>query len=441
MKRARGSAVVVALAFAWGAGCGSCNDRPGAAGDVDAGALVDADADGEGGRVRFLPGDAADPATMIDYCGSASGSDLTAPWPGPHGCTTNPARTRYLGPRRGVTLLVSAHDFTDVVFTAVNANHVAFHSAGGAAGIGTFDLTTGAVIDAELVDRPSGCWLGPRFAVCLAACAADELDHLLFWDTFGKRQRLVDGPWKGNCGSAMTLGPGDDVAIAHLEDPVLGMIGADGGARWAWTADAGPIGDPVPSRDGTMLFAEIFTNAKVPRSAMVALDERTGALVWQSDEASYATLPVVAPDDRVYVVANEADGGSLLRARTPDGGVALEVRLDGSPVAYPLAIGGPRASEFVVLAYMEAPTRHLTAIRADGTIAWTLAPGGPPLIVDAEGFIYTMVDKTVSAITPDGAVLWSADVPATAKYVALPVIGADGALFVATDLGLYRFGP
>ena len=82
----------------------------------------------------------------------------------------------------------------------------------------------------------------------------------------------------------------------------------------------------------------------------------------------------------------------------------------------------------------------LCALNPDASVKWRLEIPhlGRPPIVDARGVLYLSELNSVYAINPDGTIKWrfvDIDGPCT-----VPVIGADGIIYVLAWDGLYAIG-
>lgn len=428
------------------AACSGCEeDRPPAASDdsgVDAPSRLDAASDGDGDAGSpyvFVPGPAADASTMIALCGAANGSDLAAPWAGPWGCSTHVVRTRFRGPRRAA-LSIANPTTPSVRLMTASENNIALATSDGE--MAAIDLTSGEAITRRPAEHGAGwCLLSPGRGACLDQCGKDFHAEVVFFSGNGVATgSTVAMP---TCATGPDVGPGGEIYVAGDNDPAspLALL-PDGGTRKVQSL--GSCGMPTPSRAGDVLYVPCVIAPKT--NVLAAIDAVTGAELWHV-AATVTTTTMLAPDDRIYVGA-ELDGSAALQGYAPDGGKVLDVTLptpifvtDGGAfrgVINGLALGASPdgdASTYAVL----AGTLELTAVRPDGTIAWTHGfDGGVGMdVVDEEGWIFGIG----AALRPDGTVGWTAVLPpdldpTTATSL---VIGGDGALYVTSNKGLLRF--
>jgi outer membrane protein assembly factor BamB len=416
------------------ASCGSCGDKAEPGGFADA-APFETGPIPEGGG--FTPGPALDAGVLAVVCGASSGNDLAAPWPGVRGCSTNAARTRYIGPRRA-QLNVVTYQGPLITIAAVSATNVGFGSSD--TGAVAVDLTTGAVITEQHPQAFGGnCVVTPIVGACLGSGAAMGPDQLLLFDPDGRHPRSLTPPPNIANGAALAAGVNGDLYLTRRRQGAV-AITSDGGVRWSFDAGLDLADDPP----ATNVAGDTLYFATYPDGVLFALDTQTGALRWQLAERVTSAI-LVAPDDRVYARVNPPDGGPVvLRAHAPDGGTIFDLPIpdavNDSPPAYALALGvsGELGSGYVIVLSWGMALR---AVRPDGTIAWANdAPDGGwfiDTIVDGEGVIYARMgpdDSGVRAVRPDGTTLWEAGSPTTGPLV----IGADGALY-GMGGGLVRF--
>jgi outer membrane protein assembly factor BamB len=213
----------------------------------------------------------------------------------------------------------------------------------------------------------------------------------------------------------------------------------DGSELWSLPA-LDPESAPVMLENGVLLFKRdrrIFAsdrNGKTlwsyPRVSSSSLDPRVFSA---SPPETYFDTPIaVGPDETIYLGSRfrkfvALDSRGVVKW-TFDGGDQAGFRT--SPVV---------ASDGTVIAVSIQGV--VFAFAADGSVIWRCrianainSAGHPAPILGSDGAIYVFAEKTLTALSAEGNLIWQFTIPGTP--IGSPALASDGTLYIATSEGL-----
>lgn len=267
------------------------------------------------------------------------------------------------------------------------------------------------------------------------------------------------------CEGVLLMGGEQHTSLPDPEQELIVAINPDGTKRWGYshTTTFGSFDNsPVPAPNGRVIHA-------VDGLYGFRLD---GGLDWTLGIDS-PPRPIVRPDGITLSAIWNGDSGSTV-AVAPDGGIVWKDATRGGPWGL-LAPDG--------MYYVGGKSQGLTAFRPNGEIAWTLSiavvapmalssaaqlyvptngglerldlgsmtrrtliPGPlddlyPTVVIDGEDVAYFSYHSTITALRPDGGVLFIVDLGALGDKVDVtsPALG-DGVLYVAAYQHLFAIG-
>lgn len=248
------------------------------------------------------------------------------------------------------------------------------------------------------------------------------------------------------------IGQGDSYRYRLVAEPVVaagqvftldsrGLVTATAAANGAriWQASITPAGDRADDATGSGLAYDggrLYVTSTY--GELVALDARTGAVIWrQRFDAGIGGAPTVA-DGVVYVVARDASAWAI---QTSDGKVLWQ--LDAAPA--PAGMGGASAPVVAgrAVIFPFATGEMLAAMRQGGIGLWQANVAGrrvgrgysqvqdltgEPVVAGNVVYAGSSAGKLSAFDLDSGTMLWTAQSGPTS-----PVQVAGGALFMTTD--------
>lgn len=187
----------------------------------------------------------------------------------------------------------------------------------------------------------------------------------------------------------------------------------------------------------TIVKVEEGDTAKV--DAVFPINE--GAIKWVYPIGDYyrGYQPAIGPDGTVYLYK-----GNLF-ALNPDGSVKWTYSAEGSSE---WATIGPDGT--IYIEQNEHETAKICALTSSGSLKWkfqidSIRAVSTAFAIGAEGTIYFAIDNYLFSLpkswlyslTYDGALKWKKEI----TYAGIPVIGADGTVYVNSRHYLYAFDP
>jgi outer membrane protein assembly factor BamB len=220
--------------------------------------------------------------------------------------------------------------------------------------------------------------------------------------------------WKYSNGMSILSAPaiGHDGAVYFgSDDNCLHCLNPDGSVRWTYATKGNIVIPPVIGADGT-----VYTGA---RETFVCAVRPNGAVRWQVNVRKYIrSAPAIGADGTVLVayyndsvLALNSDGTTAWQCSTYKGSkYSVSIGPDGTVYA-------PISSE------------DLIAITPDSALQWRDTNCARfSVAINADGTIYAATRGWLSAISPDGSVLWRC--PVSGCSMAEPIIGPDGTIYV-----------
>jgi outer membrane protein assembly factor BamB len=248
----------------------------------------------------------------------------------------------------------------------------------------------------------------------------------------------ADGTWRRIAPAPRAVAIGRDGRLYSFFDGGRRVTAHDASGRLLWRSAAIDLGPEAsdreirPAPDGSVYVAGA--------EGVAALDA-TGALRWEA-RGGMGNRPgalAVAPDGTVVFGLVGAGPAPLLVARGADGAERWRAELTGSALKVAVAADGT-----VVVALDRASAQGgaaLVAVAPGGAERWRVDTGPIPpsgLALGTDGTAYavvargllraggTLVDGTLMAVAPDGAVRWRVEGPLAA---ADPIVGGDGTVY------------
>lgn len=178
---------------------------------------------------------------------------------------------------------------------------------------------------------------------------------------------------------------------------LLTLLACGPGMRLDWSTEAGnyaPV--PVPSPSGTMITStyEPYSQAYT----IVGFDPSDGSGVWRYDLDSGGPIPLPLDDAGHVLVGTQ---GALLALDSETGTESWRLEVEGRVDPW-LAVDGER----VYGVHQDQTERSLIAVD-QGVLSWELPYDARYLAVGRDGVLYVSGDAAVSALDPDGEVLWT----------------------------------
>ncbi len=264
-----------------------------------------------------------------------------------------------------------------------------------------------------------------------------------------------------------------DIVSGHL----YAINGATGAPKWKFKTKGGPT-SPVIGADGTVYISDSVStsNGDIVNGHLYAINGATGALKWKFKTKGGPTSPVMGTDDTVYIGDDVPVGypskSALATGKYPLSDYGYLYALNGSTgklewkfktggaIVSPPAIGADNTvyvgDDFVIDAALESTLyaigkipRHIYsyfyALNGEtGKLKWKFRINDKWVVkstsaIGGDGTIYIPVSPP-----PDGGDCYLYALDATAKlkwkdkfradtYIASPVIGSDGTLYVVHE--------
>jgi len=221
-----------------------------------------------------------------------------------------------------------------------------------------------------------------------------------------------------------TIGANGSIYVTS-GDGMLNALDRDGMPRWTY---------PVSSGFGATIGQDaVYAGGE----KLVALDPMNGAPKWEHRFGTDAVgLPTVGGDGTIYVTV--ADGYLYaIDPRAPPVMMKWRRRIGAPAVPDTQPAIAPDGTIYVC--ETPSPTPHLHHLHAlsstTGAIRWSAPLTGdcdaPSIAIDGTIYVGTR-NGDLHAIRPDGALRWIKQVgPIAIGFDAVPVIGADGTVYVA----------
>jgi hypothetical protein len=221
--------------------------------------------------------------------------------------------------------------------------------------------------------------------------------------------------------------------VASVGSPwMLHKIGPGCNVLWSYNGADSAASHVALGLDGGVHAAGIARYLK--------LDPANGSELWSVPTGdAFVGAPAIAPDGTIYhtLLPNQ------LVAVHPDGTERWlhTLSLPGLNVNTESPAVGADGTAYVLAKRNTTSEFGLVAISPDGVEQWTfletIAGGSDPIspVVDGAGKILFSAESYVIAVSSTGAELWRVDVGAPDRVNASPAIGADGMLYVTTELG------
>ena len=203
--------------------------------------------------------------------------------------------------------------------------------------------------------------------------------------------------------------------------------------RWRLDLEGEIISSPVVGPDGTVYLGSVIRDTRHPKHSITAV-RNDGTVKWRFEtgwrDTQTQSSPALGADGRVYVGAQDG----YFYALHPDGTLAWRIAAAGPVQQHPVV--APDGTVYVGF------DGRLHAISPAGAVLWTAGlgthalPGGPALAPDA-GTIYAFgydddgPVATLYAFRPDGTTRWTFS-SFYGYYPALspPTVAADGTILV-----------
>lgn len=211
--------------------------------------------------------------------------------------------------------------------------------------------------------------------------------------------------------------------------------------KWSYLTPSDIAGAPAIGQDGTIYIPTIGNDA------MYALN-RDGTLKWKYTTGGGCwTSPAIGSDNTIYF---GTDDGKFY-AMNPDGTLKWTYSVDNNSYFSAPAIASDGTIYVVSSAWLvrvpiaEGPSLQLEtskfhAISPDGTLKWSYdVPGtGPPNspAIASDGAIYFTFRRTLYALNPSGTLKWSYATNQGTIYSS-PAIGSDGTIYFGNNNKLY----
>ena len=261
----------------------------------------------------------------------------------------------------------------------------------------------------------------------------DSRGHLYSFD-IASGERLWKVPFDTGVATA-PLRAGDDVVVVSAEGEVAAIEPNKGTIKWR-VAPAGKL-KAMPYLPSPALSAHRMVFAD-NTNQLVALDARSGAMLWRKTMAARATTALVATRDAVIVGTLD---GQLSWFDVRSGDLRRKVKLPAPPY------GSPVLADGVLFLLAGSPGSRLIAVDAgSGELRWQHATTKEwttfrPLLAGAN-VIAGNSDKELCAFDrASGECRWCLSVAQTPRGLSL---SNDGVLYVGSLSGVvqaYRIGP
>ncbi|MBK6461728.1 MAG: PQQ-binding-like beta-propeller repeat protein [Myxococcales bacterium] len=390
-------------------GCGEVA-RP----TVDASSL---DAGPKDGGPPLTDADADAAPTSVDPCGLPSGASATAPWPMLGGCAARPGSRKDTRAPSGPALGFSS----DASSLGATAPVVA---EGGVVVVGTSDgrLLAFSASGSLLWSAPTG---GPVAASPVVLAGGD----VAYATTAGKlgRVRVADGV----AGPSAAGAPGP-TALLPLADGTLAYTALDGKMHVAASADLAEL-------EAVDVDSTVPLTLGVGGAILAA--GRDGALrkvvrgrapeVWFRASSALTSSAALSPLGVVLV----ASAAGRLHAVSADGAERWSAALEGTAVGAPAV--APDGSVYV--ATSEGKVRGFDRDGKEGFAFEPLGVAQPPIVAGGGTVLFGAEDTKLYAVQPSGRILFAASLRSRATSPA--ALGANGAVYLATESGVVSVGP
>ncbi len=259
-------------------------------------------------------------------------------------------------------------------------------------------------------------------------------------DTAGRSASLrvrvadaMDPAWKvplvdGGVGGGVTVGPDGTIYVGSTSPPLDSTtwhaVSPQGGTLWSLTLPSAARVAPAIGADGTLY---IDTRTNDPFDGRLYAVDPAGSIKWSIERSpgDYALHPAIGDDGTIYTA-----GGDYLSAVDPDGNVLWTFDNQANAFASSPAVGHDGTI------YMGGVDASLYAIAPDGTLRWTYRADDrieTSPIVGVDGTIYFGCrDGRLHAVAPDGTQRWRADLNTSrlAGVSSTASIGPDGTIYV-----------
>ena len=213
----------------------------------------------------------------------------------------------------------------------------------------------------------------------------------------------------------------EDLYIATDGGALISLDGRSGNERWRSELPFGDAG-AVALGDG-----RIFVGSG---PALVGYNVSDGSVASEIELAEDQVFPVIGPGGELYATFHD---GSLFGLSQSGSGVRWSVSL-GSHIDAPPVVG-PDGTIYV--GTMEPG--NVSALGPEGNLIWT-AETGPVEVSPALGSVYVATaDSTLFAFDEEGFFLWERGIDSPA--LAPPTVSSDGTVYVLSDSGLFGFTP
>ena len=249
----------------------------------------------------------------------------------------------------------------------------------------------GSVRGAEV--SPTNQWLIPLGFTDSSPAIGN--DGTIYVGSFDQKLWAIDSNglprWQFRTGSEIKSSPAigaDGTIYFGCRDRRFYAVSLEGKLKWAFLTGAWVDSSPALGRDGTIYFGSWDKN-------FYALNP-DGTLKWKFETTGEIdSSPAVGADETIYFGSHD----KKLYALAPDGRKRWEYVTDGPIISSP-ALNGAGVIYFTSL------DGFCYALNADGSLRWRLQTGGATAsspVIGADGTIYLGVNKSLWAITPEGA--------------------------------------
>gem|GEM_PF-754876 len=227
--------------------------------------------------------------------------------------------------------------------------------------------------------------------------------------------------WKVENGADLSPVIGQDGTIYIIGWQKLRAINPDGSEKWAVENVAYP---PVIGIGGTIYSASL--NGKL---CAIGTD---GTKIWQSSD--YGPPLAIGDDGTIYTSLHDDYQETRLVALSFDGTKKWE-----APVKWYVLSAAIAADGTIMCVCYDSAGTELIAISTDGQRKWDYMAGGftppSPIAIDANGTTYMSSSGSVTAISPNGIMIWQY------QQGGGLAMGSDGTLYIAGYYNLYALGP
>ncbi len=258
--------------------------------------------------------------------------------------------------------------------------------------------------------------LDPLIGRCLYAIAPDGT---LLW-TYQFRHSFWDHS------SALTIAPDGRVFAADYFGFVY-ALSPSGTLLW----DDSLMGRHNHGRFALSPDGALYGGGRGGDHSLIRIDPNNGALIWSMPgPGGYSSGPTILPDGRLAM-----EWGSIQQIVSESGVV---VRDDA--IQYGFAGGHyMTAMDANAVSYYPSAGGTLSAVTPDGVLLWQLELGwrlGEP-VIGADGTLYAVGGSTAYGIAPDGTINWTTQLEGRSWIPRLAVL-ADGTIWAALDRNLWR---